>query len=61
MEKIIIIIINALGVLGEKGVHFVLDRLETFVTASTTAVDNSLFYKVVKYIQSWTPKNPPVE
>ena len=58
MENIIVTVINALGVLGEKGIHFVLDNLEAFVTKSATAVDNTLFYKVVKYVKSWTPKNP---
>ena len=61
MENIIITVINALGILGEKGVHWFLDKIEAFVILSTTLVDNALFYKVVKYVQSWTPKNPPVE
>jgi len=57
LENIIVTLINALGVLGEKGTHFVLSRLEDFVTNSATPVDNNIFYKVIKYIQSWTPKN----
>lgn len=54
---IIVGVINALGSFGEKGIHYVLDGLEEFVTKSETPVDNSLFYKVVSYIQSWKPKN----
>ena len=57
MENIFVTVINALGVLGEKGVHFALDNIEVFVIKSTTAVDNALFYKVVTYIKSWQPKN----
>lgn len=55
--NIIVGVINALGAFGEKGIHFVLDGIEDFVTKSETPVDNSLFYKVVVYIQSWKPKN----
>ena len=56
MEKIIVTVVNALGTLGEKYSHLVLDGLEAFVTNSKTPVDNTLFYKVVTYIQSWKPK-----
>ena len=58
MENTILVIINALGALGEKGVHWVLDGIERFVVASKGLIDNALFYKVVSYIQSWKPKNP---
>ena len=58
MENIILIIIKALGVLGEKGTHFVLDKIEDFVILSKTLIDNEVFYKVVTYIQSWQPKHP---
>lgn len=61
MEKIIITIVNALGTLGEKYAHIAFDAVEAFVIKSDTPVDNALFYKVVSYVQSWTPKNPPVE
>ena len=57
MEKIILVVITALGTLGEKYAHVVLDALEAFVTKSETPVDNALFYKVVTYIKSWQPKN----
>lgn len=58
MEDIILIIIRALGTLGETGVHWLLDRIEAAVIASTNLVDNELFYKAITYIKSWTPKNP---
>jgi len=60
MEKIILIIIAALGTLGETYAHKALDAFEAWVTKSETQVDNSLFYKAVQYVKSWTPKNPPV-
>ena len=59
MENIIIIIIKALGVLGQTGVHWLLDKIEDAVIASGTLIDNELFYKAITYIQSWEPKNPP--
>ena len=58
MENVILVIINALGALGEKGVHWVLDGLERIVIASKGLIDNAVFYKVVSYVQSWKPKNP---
>jgi len=61
MEKIILIIINALGTLGESFAHKSFDALEAWVTKSETEVDNALFYKLIAYVQSWTPKNPPIE
>jgi len=61
MENIILIVLKALGALGEKGVHYVLDRLEAFIVLSTTLIDNEVFYRVIEHIKSWTPKNPPIE
>jgi hypothetical protein len=61
MTNIILIIITALGSLGETWSHKAFDALEAWVTNSKTPVDNALFYKAHKYICSWTPKNPPVE
>lgn len=61
MEKIILIVINALGTMGQTWAHKALDMFEAVVTKSTTEVDNAVFYKAVGYIQSWKPKNPPVE
>lgn len=61
MEKIILIIINALGTLGENFAHKSFDALEAWVTKSETEVDNALFYKLISYVKSWEPKTPPVE
>ena len=61
MEKIILIIITALGTLGETFAHKAFDAMEAWVTKSETEVDNALFYKLISYVQSWTPKNPPIE
>ena len=61
LEKIILVIINALGTMGQTWAHKAFDAVEAFVTRSTTQVDNAVFYKAVGYLQSWTPKNPPVE
>ena len=60
MEKIILIIITALGTLGERYSHKALDAFEAWVIKSETEVDNLVFYKAVKYIKSWEPKTPPV-
>ena len=61
MEKIILIIITALGTLGETYAHKAFDALEEWVTKSETEVDNALFYKLISYVKSWEPKNPPAE
>lgn len=58
MENIILIVIKALGVLGEKGVHWFLELIETKVVASSTEIDNEVFYRVLDYIKSYVPKNP---
>ena len=55
--SLIVGVINALGAFGEKYCHMLLNALETYVTDSKTPVDNTLFYKVVSYVQSWKPKN----
>ena len=59
MENIILIIIKALGVLGQTGVHWLLDKIEDAVIASGTLIDNELFYKAVTYIKYWETKNLP--
>lgn len=61
MEKIILIILTALGTMGEKYAHMALDALEAFCIKTTTMIDNSIFYKAISYIKSWQPKNPPTE
>ena len=61
MEKIILIIITALGSLGGTYSGLALDAFEAWITKSTTLIDNALFYNAVKYVKAWEPKNPPVE
>jgi hypothetical protein len=58
MENIIIIVLKALGALGEKGVHWFLELIETKVIASSTEIDNEVFFRVLEYVKSYVPKNP---
>lgn len=58
METIIITILKALGILGEKGVHYVLELIETKVVESSTEIDNEVFYQVLDAVKSYEPKNP---
>ena len=58
MEQIIIIILKALGALGENGIHYVLELIETKVVESSTEIDNEVFYVVLDAIKSYEPKNP---
>jgi len=57
MDKTLVTILNGVGALPEKGIHWLLDRIEAFVTKSEILVDNAAFYKIVTAIKSWTPKN----
>ena len=56
MEKILLVILTALGTMGEKYAHMGFDALETFCVKSTTLIDNKVFYNVMAYAKSWTPK-----
>jgi len=58
MENTIIIVLNALGALGERGVHYVLGLIETRIVASSTEIDNSIFYKVINAVKSYEFQNP---
>ena len=58
MESIILIVLGALGELSEKGVHYVLELVETKIVASSTAIDNAVFYKVLAAVKTYEPKNP---
>ena len=58
MENIILIVLKALGALGEQGVHYVLELIETKIVASSTEIDNEVFYTVLDGIKSYVPKNP---
>ena len=59
MENIILIVLKALGALGEKGVHFVLELIETKIVASSTEIDNEVFYVVLDAVKTYVPKNIP--
>ena len=61
MDKILVTIINGIGVLPEKGIHWVLDAIEAFVTKSEILVDNVGFYKIVEAVKNWTPKKDLTE
>jgi len=58
VEKIILIVLKALGSLGETGIHYVLELIETKIVASSTEIDNEVFYTVLNGIKSYNPKNP---
>ena len=58
MENIILIVLKALGALGETGVHYVLEMVETKIVDSSTEIDNEVFYAVLNGIKSYEPKNP---
>ena len=61
MEKVILIVITALGSLGSKYGGLALDAFEAWITKSETLIDNALFYNAVKLVKAWEPKNAPVE
>lgn len=58
MENIILIVLKALDSLGEKGIHYVLELIETKIVDSSTEIDNEVFYAVLSGIKSYVPKNP---
>ena len=57
MEDMILIVIRALAVIGEKGVHSLLDAANNVVVNSPTQIDNELFKIVVDAVKSYEPKN----
>ena len=57
MEDMILIVIRALAVLGEKGVHSLLDAVNNAVVASPNKIDNELFKLVLDSAKSYVPKN----
>ncbi len=57
MEDIILIIIRALAVFGEKGIHSLLDSLNSAVANSPNQIDNELFKIVLDAIKNYEPKN----
>ena len=57
MEDMILIVIRALAVLGEKGVHSLLDTANNAIVASPNAIDNELFTLVINSIKSYEVPN----
>lgn len=57
MEDMILIVIRALAVLGEKGVHTLLGVVNNTVVNSPNKIDNELFKMVVNSIKSYEIKN----
>ena len=53
----ILIVIRALAVLGEKGVHSLLDTANNAIVASPNAIDNELFTLVINSVKSYEVKN----
>ena len=58
MDNIILVVLKALGALGEKGVHYVLELIETKIVASSTEIDNEVFFRVLAAVKTYEPKNP---
>lgn len=57
MEDMILIVVRALAVLGEKGVHSLLDSVNNAVIKSPNEIDNALFKIVLDSVKSYVPKN----
>jgi len=57
MEDMILIVIRALAVLGEKGVHSLLDSANNAVVNSPNKIDNELFKLALDSVKSYIPKN----
>ena len=57
MEDVILLIIRGLFVVGEKGIHSLLDKANNAVIASPNKIDNELFKFVLDSVKSYVPKN----
>jgi len=57
MEDMILIIVRALAILGQKGVHSLLDSANNAVINSPNKIDNELLKIVLDSIKSYVPKN----
>lgn len=57
MEDVILLIIRGLFVVGEKGIHSLLDKVNNAVIASPNKIDNELFKFVLDSVKSYVPKN----
>ena len=58
MEDIILIIIRALAVLGQKGIQSLLDIVNEKVVNSPNQIDNELFKIVLDAVKSYEPIIP---
>jgi hypothetical protein len=57
MEDMILLVIRALAIFGENGIHNLLDLANNKVIASTNKIDNELFKLVLDAVKSYVPKN----
>jgi len=57
VEDVILIVIRAMAVLGEKGIHSLLDSVNNAVVKSPNEIDNALFKIVLDSVKSYVPKN----
>jgi len=57
MEDVILIIIRAMAVLGDKGIDALLDSVNNAVIKSPNKIDNELFKIVLDSVKSYVPKN----
>ena len=57
MENVILILVRALAVLGEKGIHWLLNAIKQSALKSPNKVDDELFEKVLSAIKSFDSKN----
>jgi len=58
VEDIILIVIRALAVLGQKGIHSLLDMAYEKVVKSPNQIDNELFKIVLDAVKSYEPIEP---
>ena len=57
MEDILLIIVRAMAILGEKGIHALLGSVNNAVIGSPNQIDNELFKIALDSIKSYVPKN----
>ena len=57
MEDVILIVVRALAVLGNKGIHALLDSVGNAVIDSPNQIDNELFKIALDAVKSYEPKN----
>ncbi|MCJ7790550.1 MAG: hypothetical protein MUP69_10340 [Candidatus Atribacteria bacterium] len=57
MEDLVLIIVRALAIFGENGIHSLLDIVNDKVKASGSKIDDELFKIVLDSVKSYVPKN----